>query len=119
MNTFPTITSNAVTQYPAAIQYSQGVQVIEYLDGADQRYLLQPRMLRLWRINLAQLNEDEVQQIETFFAGQQGTYSPFAFPDPFTGTVVGNCRLAASTFLTNYVGVDNAATFCWVIETNG
>lgn len=119
MNTFPTITSEAVTQYPAAVQYSQSVQVIEYLDGADQRYLLQPKMLRLWRINLAQLNEAEVQRIEAFFAGQQGTYSSFLFPDPFTGTLVNNCRLAAPTLLTNYVDVDNASTFCWVLETNG
>ena len=119
MNTFPTITSAAVTQYPAAVSYTQGVQVIEYLDGTDQRYLLQPKMLRLWRINLTQLNDTEVQQIEVFFAGQQGTYSPFVFPDPFTGTLVNNCRLAASTFLTSYVDVDNASAYCWVIETNG
>jgi hypothetical protein len=119
MNTFPTISSNAVTQYPAAVQYSQGVQVIEFLDGSDQRYLLQPQMLRLWRINLTQLNEDEIQQIESFFAGQEGTYSSFIFPDPFTGTNVNNCRFAASSLATNYQDVDNSSTVCWVIETNG
>lgn len=116
---FPTITSNAVTQYPAAVQYSQGVQVLEFLDGSDQRYLLQPKMFRAWRINLTQLNEDEVRQIETFFATQQGSYSSFTFPDPFTGTNVENCRFAASGLLTSYIDVDNGSAFCWVIETNG
>ena len=119
MNTFPTISSNAVTQYPAAIQFSQAVQVIGFLDGTDQRYLLQPKMLRLWRISLTQLNEDEIQQIETFFANQEGTYSPFTFPDPFTGANVNGCRFAASTLLTTYTDVDNSSNLCWVIETNG
>src|ERR1700761_2765254 len=119
MDTFPALTSNAVTQYPAAVQYSQGVQVLEFLDGTDQRYLVQPKMLRLWRINLTQLNEDETQQIEAFFVSQQGNYSPFIFPDPFTGVNVTNCRFAASGLLTTYVDVDNGSGFCWVIETNG
>jgi hypothetical protein len=119
MNTFPTISSNAVTQYPATVQYSQGVHVLEFLDGSDQRYLLQPKMLRLWRINLTQLNEDEIQQIETFFSNQQGNYSSFIFPDPFTGASVNNCRFAVAGLLTSYVDVDNARSFCWVIETNG
>jgi hypothetical protein len=119
MNTFPALSSNAVTQYPAAVEYSQGVQVLGFLDGSDQRYLQQAKMLRLWRINLSQLNESEMQQIESFFATQQGTYSPFIFPDPFTGMNVNNCRFAASTIVTNYQNVANGATVCWVIETNG
>lgn len=119
MVTFPAITSNAVTQYPAAVQYSQGVQVLEFIDGSDQRYLLQPQMLRLWRINLTQLKEDEIQQIETFFSSQQGSYSSFVFPDPFTGANVENCRFAASSLLTSYIDVDNGSAVCWVIETNG
>jgi hypothetical protein len=119
MNTFPTISSNAVTQYPAAVQYSQGVQVIEFLDGSQQRYLLQPKMLRLWQIRLTQLNDGEIQQLEEFFSDQQGTYSPFVFPDPFTGINVNNCRFAAPSLLTNYVGVDNTSSSYWVIETNG
>ncbi|HZS55931.1 MAG TPA: hypothetical protein VFA65_16130 [Bryobacteraceae bacterium] len=118
MNTFPAITSDAVTQYPAAIEYSQGVQVIQFLDGSDQRYLLQPRMLRMWRINLTLLNEDEIQKIESFFAAQQGMYSPFVFADPFTETNVNNCRFAAPELVTSYIDVDNASASCWVIQTN-
>jgi hypothetical protein len=119
MNTFPTLSSNAVTQYPAAVQYSPGVQVIEFLDGSDQRYLLQPRILRSWAINLALLNEDEIQHLEKFFANQQGMYSPFVFPDPLTGTDVINCRFATSELATQYLDIDNASAFCWVLEVNG
>ena len=119
MNTFPAISSAAVTQYPAVIQYSQAVQVLEFLDGSDQRYQFQPMPLRMWRINLAQLNEDEIQLIESFFMNQQGAYSSFVFPDPFTGTDVSNCLFADSTLLSTYVDVDNSTTICWVVETNG
>ena len=119
MNTFPAISSAAVTQYPAVIQYSQPVQVLEFLDGSDQRYQSQPLPLRSWRINLAQLNEDEIQLIENFFMNQEGANTPFTFPDPFSGTAVNNCRFAEATLLTTYVDVDNASSICWVVETNG
>ena len=118
MTTFPAITSAAVTQYPAAIEYSQGVAVIQFLDGTDQRYLLQSNMLRMWRINLTLLNEAEVQQVEEFFTNQQGIYSAFTFPDPFTGVNVNNCRFANPGLLTSYIDVNNSSTSCWVIETN-
>jgi hypothetical protein len=119
MNTFPIISSAAVTQYPAVLQYSQTVQVLAFLDGSDQRYQLQPAPLRMWRINLAQLNEDEIQLVENFFMNQQGANSQFLFPDPFTGMNVSNCLFASSTLLTTYVDIDNSSTVCWVIETNG
>lgn len=119
MNTFPTISSDAVTQYPALMESSQAVQVLAFLDGSDQRYLVPPTMLRLWRLNLSQLNEDEIVALETFFANQQGQYSPFVFPDPFSATNVPNCRFAAPGLLTTYVDVDNSSVSCWVIETNG
>jgi hypothetical protein len=119
MDTFPTVSSSAVTQYPAIVRYSQGVQVLWFLDGSQQRYLLQPVPLRMWRINLSLLNEDEIFQIENFFQAQQGCYSPFLFPDPFTGTNVPNCHFASPTLLTEYVDVDNASNSCWVVQTNG
>jgi hypothetical protein len=119
MNIFPNIASNAVTQYPAVVQSSQAVRVLAFLDGSDQRYLLQPRTLRVWRINLSQLNEDETQALENFFANQQGQYSSFVFPDPFSATDVPNCRFAAAALITTYIDVDNAAASCWVVETNG
>lgn len=119
MNTFPLVSTAAVTQYPAVIQYSQPVQVLEFLDGSDQRYQMQPVALRAWRINLTQLNEDEIQVIENFFMNQQGANTSFAFQDPFTGAIVNNCRFAESTLLTTYTDIDNSSTICWVVETNG
>jgi hypothetical protein len=106
-------------QYPAPVSTGQGAQVIRFLDGSDQRYLTQPRMLRQWQIRLDLLNETEIQQLEIFFASQLGDYSPFTFPDPFSGSDVPNCRVGAPALLTEYLGVDMSSTSIWVIETNG
>jgi hypothetical protein len=119
MATFPILTSGAVTQYPAQITSGQGAQVIRFMDASDQRYLTQPRAYRQWQIRLDLLNENEIQALEAFFTGQSGDYSPFNFPDPFSGTTVPNCRFAAPGFVSEYVGVDVNSTSFWVIETNG
>jgi Conserved hypothetical protein 2217 (DUF2460) len=119
MAEFPILSSGAVVQYPAVIASGQAVQVIRFLDGSDQRYVVQPKSLRQWQIRLDLLNEDEIQQLEAFFIAQSGDYSPFDFPDPFSGTAVPNCRLAAPGFVSEYVGVDVSSTSFWVIEANG
>lgn len=119
MANFPVLTSGAVTQYPALIASGQGAQVIRFLDASDQRYLTQPKAFRQWQIRLDLLNEDEIHALESFFVAQSGDYSPFDFPDPFSGTTVPNCRLAAPGLVSEYVGVDVCSASFWVIETNG
>lgn len=118
MASFPLLSSGAVTQYPAPLATSQSSQVIRFLDGTDQRYLTQGRTFRQWQIKLNLLNENEIQQIEAFFAAQLGDYSPFAFPDPFSGTSVPNCRIAIPGLVTDYLGVDVSSTSFWIVESN-
>ncbi len=119
MASFPLLTSGAVTQYPATVTTGQSVQVIRFLDGSDQRYLNQGRPFRQWQIRVDLLNDTELAQIESFFAAQSGDYSAFAFPDPISGTVVPNCRLAAPGLVTEYTATDSGGTSFWVMETNG
>jgi hypothetical protein len=119
MASFPILSSGSVTQYPAPLMSGQATQVIRFLDGSDQRYLLQGKKLRSWEIRLDLLNETEIQVIESFFASQQGDYSTFTFPDPFTGGLVPNCRLGAPGLVSEYVGVNVSSTSFWVIETHG
>lgn len=118
MADFPVLNSGAVTQYPALMGSGQAAQVIRFLDSSDQRYLIQPRALRQWQIRLDLLSESELQGFEAFFTSQSGDYSPFTFPDPFSGIAVPNCRLAAPGLVSEYVGVDVGSTSFWVIETN-
>jgi hypothetical protein len=119
MATFPLLDSGAVTQYPTPRVTAQGVDVIRFMDGGDQRYLTQGRQFRQWKIRLDLLSEAEVQKIEFFFAAQRGEYATFVFPDPITGAAISNCRIGAPVLTTDYVGVDRASTSLWVVETNG
>jgi phage-related protein len=119
MATFPVLSSGAVAQYPASVEFSQSVQVLRFLDGSDQRYLNQGRQYRRWQIRLDLLNDSEMNQLEAFFLAQSGEYSPFVFPDPFSGQNVQNCRLGTSGIESDFVGADNGSSTLWVIETNG
>ena len=119
MLSFPILSTGAVTQYPVVITSGQATQVIAFLDGTDQRYRLQGRSLRMWQIRLEALNEDETHALEDFFDAQMGDYSPFSFPDPYSGNLVPNCRFAEAGLESQYTGVDTAATNFWIVETNG
>jgi hypothetical protein len=119
VSTFPLLSSGAVTQYPTAFVTGQSVQVIRFLDGAEQRYLTQGRAFRSWQIRLDLLNENEIAQVESFFIGQQGDYSTFVFPDPISGSLVPNCRLAAPRLVSEYIGPDVGSVSLIVMETNG
>jgi hypothetical protein len=119
MATFPLLSTGAVTQYPLGISSYQATQVLRFLDGSDQRFSTQAKALRRWSIRLELLTEDELQQIETFFAEQLGGFQKFDFPDPYSGVVVPNCRFAADGIMAQYDGPDVTATSFSVIETNG
>lgn len=119
MATFPLLKTGAVTQYPLEATSGLGSQVIRFLDGTDQRYLLHGRMLRAWQIHLQLLDENEISALEAFFAAQSGAYFPFVFPDPYSGTNVPACRFAEDSLITDYEGTDNARSSFWVIETDG
>lgn len=119
MATFPLLSTGSVAQFPAGLTSGQTAEVIRFLDGSDQRYLMQKSMLRQWQIRLDLLNETEVQQIEGFFISVQGDYATFDFPDPFSNTIVPSCRLGAPGMVSEYLGVDNSTTSFWVIETYG
>ncbi len=116
---FPILNSGAVMQYGSLFGSVQSAQIVRFLDGADQRFLASGRTYRRWLISLRLLNEAEIAAIEAFFQAMDGEYSTFAFPDPVSGTSVPNCRIGAPELITDYQGVDIAATSMWVVETHG
>lgn len=119
MATFPALQSGAISQYPLPMAQGQQTQVIRFLDGSDQRYLLQGRTFRRWEIKLTLLTDTEISGLENFFIEQQGSYGIFDFPDPISGSDVPNCRFGNPSLSSVYEGLNMNSTSLWVIETNG
>jgi hypothetical protein len=119
MATFPILSSTAVMQYPVPLARVRAGRIVRFIDGSDQRFIALGKTLRSWQIKLTLLNEQELGQIEAFFKAQDGEYSLFDFPDPFSGATVPNCRFSAPTLVTGYQATDVGAASFWVIETNG
>jgi hypothetical protein len=116
---FPKLSSGAVAQYGSPMGSVWSAQIIRFLDGSDQRFLSSDRPFRRWLIDLRLLNESEVAAIEAFFNASSGEFSSFTFPDPMSGLGVPNCRIGSPELISEYLGVDIAATSMWVVETNG
>lgn len=119
MLTFPRLNSGAVAQYPLPVSYSSPTQVVRFIDGLDQRFAARGKTLRSWHVQLSNLSDSEIGQIETFFASLSGQYSLFAFPDPYSGSTVPNCRMGESSLTTDYLASDLSSVSLWVVETNG
>ena len=119
MATFPRLSSNAVTQYPAPQAHVRAGRIVRFVDGSDQRFIALGKALRSWQINLTLLNDQELADTEAFFEAQSGEYAVFDFIDPASGAIVPNCRFSVPTFVMAYQATDVGATSFWVIETNG
>ncbi len=118
MLTFPSLDTGAVAQYPLPVSYTTPVEIIRFIDGSDQRFITRGKTLRSWHVDLSSLNENEINQLEQFFESLGGQYSVFAFPDPYSGQTVLNCRIGESSLTTNYLAEDLCSTVFWVIECN-
>jgi hypothetical protein len=119
MDSFPLLSSGAVSQYPTQMSLGQSIGIIRFLDGSDQRFLNGARSLRRWRIDLSLLSETEVASLELFFDAQKGMFSPFVFTDTSSNTQIPNCRFATSDINTDYWGPNANSTCLWIMETNG
>jgi hypothetical protein len=93
MANFPTLKTGAVMQYPAKATTQFSTQVLEFLDGTEQRYREYPGPLHQWVIALDQLDEEEMKAFEEFFISQQGQFGSFVFVDPKDNTTYPDCSL--------------------------
>ena len=97
MDTFPTLKTGAVAQYPASKTFRFQNQILRFLDGTDQRYRDSAGPLHTWEIHLDKLDEGEMAIMETFFADNQGSFNSFTFTDPWDGQVYPDCSLASDS----------------------
>ncbi len=119
MPIFPTLNSGAVCQYPTVFGSSVSVQILQFVDGSDQRFSLQTGVRRRWQIKLDLLTTSEGSTIEQFFVSQAGTFSAFEFPDPISGKLIPNCRFDSPVLERELTGLDTESLSLWIIETHG
>jgi len=116
MSAFPILKTGAVMQYPAARGSQRPVCVLRFLDGEEQRFRLSGKPLRRWIIRLDLLDEEEMAQVEEFFAAQQGRLGGFTFVDPWDGATYPNCRLEADSLALEYMDAKRGCTMLVVRE---
>jgi hypothetical protein len=102
--TFPMLKTGAVAQYGSSRTRRFSTQVFRFLDGTEQRFQEYGSPLRRWTIRLSLLDEGELAALGAFFETQGGRAGTFAFPDPWDGTMYGNCSFDNDQFEAQLAG---------------
>ena len=98
MNTFPTLKTGAVFQHPSARATSFSTDVVQFVDGSEQRFAEFSTPLHQWTVNYNALDEGELQALRNFIRQVEGSVEPFSFTDPWTGTTFPTCTLVGERF---------------------
>jgi hypothetical protein len=98
MARFPKLKTGAVVQYPAVLEQRYSTEVNKFLDCSEQRYRDFAAARKRWIIALEMLDETETARLARFFDQQQGMLGVFEFEDPWTGTVISQCRFGEDQF---------------------
>ncbi len=98
MPDFPQLRTGAVIQYPARRTFSFVTQVLQFLDGTEQRFRLWPSVLRHWIIRLDLLTEDELNNLKGFHRSRAGQAQSFRFIDPWDGVEHPDCTFDSDDF---------------------
>lgn len=109
MAAFPVLRTGAVAQYPAERQIVFSTQVVQFIDGAEQRFREFGQPLRRWVIRLELLDEGEFQAVRSFF-DHAGPLASFSFTDPWDGTVYPECSIDGDELTGELVGPERFKT---------
>lgn len=107
---FPVLKTSALAQYPATRAARYDTEVIEFIDGSEQRYRKRKKPANRWIIRLDLLDETEMGELVQFFSTAQGRAGRFEFEDPWTGAVHKDCSLEIDELLTELAGETRVAT---------
>ena len=96
MSTFPTLKTGATLQYPAQRATEFSTDVVQFVDGSEQRFRGYQTPLKRWNVRLDLLDETELHTLREFFRTQSGAAEDFSFTDPWDGTVYPSCSLGGN-----------------------
>ena len=116
MDNFPTLRTGAVIQYPASRVTQFSSDIVQFLDGTEQRFCIFPKPYRAWIVKLANLDETELQSIRNFIQDMNGAVGIFTFTDPWDGTTYPNCSLQGTEWTDSIAGPVQCTTSLTVRE---
>ena len=91
MSEFPQLKTGAIIQFPARRTTQFATDVIQFLDGSEQRFRDYAAPLHRWIVRLDLLDETEVENVRTFLEQQNGAAGVFSFTDPWDGADYPHC----------------------------
>lgn len=97
MSVFPTLKTGAVLQYPAQRTIQFSTQLLQFVDGSEQRFRDYQSALHRWIIQLDLLDEVELHGLREFFRTESGAFGSFGFTDPWSGVSYPHCTLESDT----------------------
>jgi phage-related protein len=97
MAAFPLLKTGAVAQYPLRRRSTYATEVLQFIDGSEQRFRQYQAPVRSWTIRLDALDETEAAEIERFFESH-GSNTTFSFTDPADGKTYPSCSVDQDEF---------------------
>jgi len=116
MNTFPTLKTGAVMQYPAQRNVMFSTTALQFVDGSEQRFRSYQAPLHRWVIQLGLLDQAELHQFQEFFRAMAGRAENFVFTDPWDGTSYPSCSFGSDSVSSVLAGEWNGETSLTVLE---
>jgi hypothetical protein len=104
MPAFPTLRTGAVLQYPATRTIEYSSDIVQFMDGSEQRFRISPAPCHRWSVTLALLDEIEIQQIRSFIAQLNGASGTFGFTDPWDGILYPSCSIEGDSVADSLAG---------------
>jgi len=119
MSAFPSLKTGAVLQYPAQKEVRFATEVVQFIDGSEQRFRQYQTPLHRWMIRLELLDQGELQVLREFFRTQAGGAESFAFTDPWDGTIYANCSIEGEEMVQQLVDEMKGKTSLTVRQNRG
>jgi phage-related protein len=119
MSTFPTLKTGAILQYPAQKEVRFATEVVNFIDGSEQRFRQYETPLHRWMIRLELLDQGELQVLREFFRNQAGGAESFAFTDPWDGSTYANCSIEGGDLVRQLVDEMKGKASLTVRENRG
>jgi len=117
MAEFPKLKTGVVAQHPSARELRLASEELRFLDNSEQRYRDSTAVRRHWVIELDRLDPTEAAVLREFFVAMRGSAGLFDFEDPWTGSLIPNCRFGEDELVLSTEAEQDSRTVLTVLET--